>query len=67
MAGPKPPSVFISYSYDSEEHADRVLALADALVCNYGIDVILDRYVLPARRRAGPAGWNGTSTRPISS
>jgi hypothetical protein len=35
--------VFISYSHDSEEHADRVLALANAL-CDGGIDVILDRY-----------------------
>ena len=60
------PRVFISYSYDSEEHADRVLALADAL-CDGGIDVILDRYVHPRRRRAGPAGWSGTSTRPSSS
>ena len=25
------PRVFLSYSHDSDEHADRVLALADAL------------------------------------
>ena len=61
-----PPSVFISYSYDSDAHAARVLALADAL-CDHGIDVILDRYVHPRRRRAGPPGWSGTSTRPSSS
>ena len=59
------PRVFISYSHDSEEHADRVLALADAL-CDGGIDVILDRYVHPRRQRAGPSGWNVTSTRPNS-
>lgn len=37
------PSVFISYSHDSPEHANRVLALANRLV-NEGIDVILDQY-----------------------
>ena len=42
--------VFLSYSHDSDEHADRVLALADAL-CDRGIDVILDRYVHPAGGR----------------
>ncbi len=45
------PRVFISYSNDSDEHADYVLALADAL-CDGGIDVILDRYV-----RAPDEGW----------
>lgn len=44
------PRVFISYSHDSEEQADRVLALADAL-CDGGIDVILDRYVHPRLMR----------------
>ena len=44
--------VFISYSYDSDEHAARVLALADAL-CDRGIDVILDRYV----HREPEEGW----------
>ncbi|MBV8318830.1 MAG: TIR domain-containing protein [Planctomycetaceae bacterium] len=38
------PRVFLSYSHDSAEHVDRVLALADALRAG-GIDVILDRYV----------------------
>jgi hypothetical protein len=47
------PRVFISYSHDSEEHADRVLALADAL-CDGGIDVILDRYVHPAPAEGWP-------------
>ena len=28
---PGPPIVFISYSHDSQEHADRVLALSDHL------------------------------------
>ncbi|HMB08805.1 MAG TPA: SEFIR domain-containing protein [Isosphaeraceae bacterium] len=33
------PRVFLSYSHDSDEHADRVLTLANALY-NHGIDVI---------------------------
>ena len=47
------PRVFISYSHDSEDHADRVLALADAL-CDDGIDVILDWYVHPAPAEGWP-------------
>jgi tetratricopeptide (TPR) repeat protein len=39
----RPPTVFISYSHDSPEHADRVLALSDHL-CADGIDCILDQY-----------------------
>src|SRR5216684_3961547 len=37
------PKVFVSYSHDSPEHADRVLALADRLRSD-GIDCILDQY-----------------------
>src|SRR5713101_5558501 len=37
------PIVFISYSHDSQEHADRVLALSDHLRSD-GIDCILDQY-----------------------
>jgi SEFIR domain-containing protein len=40
---PRPPTVFISYSHDSQEHADRVLALSDRLRAD-GIDCILDQY-----------------------
>ena len=47
------PRVFLSYSHDSAEHADRVLALANAL-CDGGIDVILDRYVHPAPAEGWP-------------
>lgn len=39
------PKVFISYSWDNEEHKEWVLNLADRL-CDDGIDVILDRYYL---------------------
>ena len=37
------PTVFNSYSHDSLEHADQVLAFADQLVGD-GIDCILDQY-----------------------
>src|SRR5271166_2065410 len=47
------PRVFLSYSHDSAEHADRVLALADSL-CDRGIDVIFDRYVHPAPAEGWP-------------
>ena len=39
------PIVFISYSWDNEEHKKWVLNLADRL-CVDGIDIILDRYYL---------------------
>jgi TIR domain len=38
-----PPKVFISYSHDSQEHADLVLELSDHLRAD-GIDWILDQY-----------------------
>ena len=41
------PRVFLSYSHDSDEHADRVLALADALSRD-GCTVLFDQYVFPA-------------------
>ena len=47
----EPIKIFISYSHDSAEHADRVLALADALRHD-GIDAILDQYI-----SAPPEGW----------
>src|SRR6266702_3264631 len=37
------PNVFISYSHDSPEHADHVLALSDRLRAD-GIDCVLDQY-----------------------
>lgn len=39
------PVVFISYSWDSEDHKKWVLALSNRL-CNDGVNVILDRYYL---------------------
>jgi SEFIR domain len=40
---PSPPRVFISYSHDSPEHAERVLALAQRLRED-GVDAWIDRY-----------------------
>lgn len=38
------PSVFISYSHDSEQHRQQVLALADRLNAD-SIDCELDQYI----------------------
>ena len=48
---PKPPKVFISYSHDSQEHKERVLALADCLRKD-GIDSNIDQY-----EDSPPEGW----------
>ena len=53
MADPKSPSAFISYSHDSDDHAGRVLELANVLR-DRGIDVILDQYVHPAPEEGWP-------------
>jgi hypothetical protein len=45
------PRLFISYSHDSAEHEDRVLALADRLRDD-GIDALIDQY-----ETAPPDGW----------
>ncbi|MDO8491023.1 MAG: TIR domain-containing protein, partial [Dehalococcoidia bacterium] len=45
------PTVFISYSHDSPEHADRVLDLSNRLRAD-GIDCILDQY-----ESSPPEGW----------
>ncbi len=42
------PAVFISYSWDSEEHKNWVLKLAEKLVKEGGVDVRLDRWYLNA-------------------
>lgn len=53
MSSPVPnsPKVFISYSWDSDEHKDRVLTLADRLRSD-GIDCTLDQYEV-----SPPEGW----------
>jgi hypothetical protein len=45
-----PATVFISYSWDSQEHQDWVLKLANDLMERYGIPVLLDQYELGAGR-----------------
>ena len=47
------PRVFLSYSHDSDEHAARVLDLANALRRD-GSNVLLDRYLQP---RGPEEGW----------
>ncbi len=51
MSNQTPPKVFISYSWDSPEHKQSVLALSDKLRKS-GIDCNLDQYEL-----APPEGW----------
>ena len=46
-----PPQVFLSYSHDSPEHKDRVLALCDRLRQD-GIDAWIDQY-----ETSPPEGW----------
>ncbi len=50
--GKEYPTVFISYSYDSPEHAEKVLAFSDKLRSE-GIDAILDQY-----EESPPEGWS---------
>jgi hypothetical protein len=50
-AGHQSPTVFISYSHDSDTHKNHVLALADRLRTD-GLDVIMDQYVI-----APAEGW----------
>ncbi|GKW46899.1 toll/interleukin-1 receptor domain-containing protein [Planococcus sp. NCCP-2050] len=45
------PVVFISYTHDSEEHLDRVLAFSNRLRAD-GIDAVLDQY-----EESPPEGW----------
>ena len=53
MTDPLPPSIFISYSHDSDEHQERVLGLSERLRAD-GIETILDRYV---ESGSPPEGW----------
>lgn len=46
-----PPRAFISYTWDSEEHKDRVRNFSD-LLREYGIDCIIDQYEI-----SPPEGW----------
>src|SRR6478672_5919827 len=46
------PRLLISYSHDSDEHAERVLALSDRLRAD-GVDCRIDQYVTGGP----PQGW----------
>jgi len=59
-----PPRVFISYSHDSEQHSQRVLALANQLR-RQGIDAELDQY--ETRPPQGWPRWCEEQLRPESS
>ena len=48
-------TVFISYSHDSPEHSERVLAFSNKLR-ELGVDAELDQYLTRPPRRAGPNG-----------
>ena len=48
----QPPRVFISYSHDSPEHAERVLALANRLRAD-GVEAVLDQF----EEFGPPEGW----------
>src|SRR5207245_11091381 len=51
MKPPKPPQLFISYSHDSLQHEQRVLALSNQLRED-GVDAVLDQY-----ESSPPEGW----------
>ncbi|WP_008309994.1 GUN4 domain-containing protein [Leptolyngbya sp. PCC 6406] len=53
-----PTKVFISYSWDSEAHKDRVLALANTLRNPWGIETDIDRYVRAKHPFTPPQGWD---------
>lgn len=50
--------VFISYSWDSKEHKERVLRLADTLREKCGLDADLDRYVRAIEPYTPERGWD---------
>ncbi|WP_410573403.1 SEFIR domain-containing protein [Amycolatopsis sp. cmx-4-61] len=54
------PKVFVSYTHDSEQHREAVLAFADFLM-RHGIDVVLDRWATDRRR-----DWQAWMTRSIT-
>ena len=57
---PPPPKVFLSYSHDSPEHMDRVLAICDRLRAD-GVDAWIDQY-----ETAPVEGWPRWCTRRVA-
>lgn len=52
------PKVFISYSWDSEDHKKRVLALANTLRDPWGIEADIDQYVRAKPPFTPSQGWD---------
>ncbi len=52
-----PTKVFISYSWDSEDHKERVLALANTLRKPWGIETDIDQYVRAKPPFTPLQGW----------
>ncbi|MCC5616452.1 GUN4 domain-containing protein [Nostoc sp. CHAB 5836] len=53
-----PTKVFISYSWDSDEHKENVLKLANTLRAVWGIDAYIDRYVRAESPYTPVQGWD---------
>jgi hypothetical protein len=53
-----PTTVFISYSWDSEDHKKRVLALANTLRNPWGVETDIDQYVRAKSPFTPPQGWD---------
>jgi hypothetical protein len=53
-----PTKVFISYSWDSEEHKEEVLRLANTLRNPWGIETDLDQYVRAKHPYTPAQGWD---------
>ncbi len=53
-----PTKVFISYSWDSEDHKERVLALANTLRNPWGIETDIDQYVRAKPPFTPSQGWD---------
>src|SRR5713226_9422689 len=53
------PKVFISYSHDSRDHMDRILALSNQLRAG-GVDCQIDQY-----QESPPEGWPNWCTKQI--
>ncbi|GAB4364816.1 MAG: hypothetical protein Kow00121_00820 [Elainellaceae cyanobacterium] len=53
-----PPRVFISYSWDSDKHKNRVLQLANALRQYWGVETDIDQYVKAKAPFTPPQGWD---------
>lgn len=57
MSDADPPTVFVSYSHDSEHHREQVLAFATFLRARIGLDVHLDQW--DDNRRRDWSAWAG--------